>query len=277
LHAGLLPVSRESRSGKPPVGTPISPLLSTRVDPTTGTVQRYRRTNRSNRPTRASTCQRRHRGVTPQGHPAEPGTLYLANPASPIFGNRVKCGLETCVLTAATAAPGIQPGDATIMSNATSAWTTRIWQEYRSGNLTRAARDVLLCLRTFRGPGGTAWPSHATLADRARCCTRTVARALAQAQALGLVDWCERRVRVGWRWLQSSNRYWFTTPSAPMEVLRQPKRPRAAQTDSATGEGRGSNQEALDAILRAAAAAPDLLLARRMVMEGRLVAEIGHA
>ena len=33
-------------------------------------------------------------------------------------------------------------------------WTTRIWQEFRAGNLTRAARDVLLTLHTYRGTGG---------------------------------------------------------------------------------------------------------------------------
>ena len=66
-----------------------------------------------------------------------------------------------------------------------SPWTARVWQEYRAGNLTRAYRDVLLTLRTFRGHGGHCWPSHATLADRAECCTRTVQRALTQAQRPG--------------------------------------------------------------------------------------------
>ena len=100
-------------------------------------------------------------------------------------------------------------------------WTARVWLEYRAGNLTRA-RDVLLTLHTFRGTGGG--PSHATLADRSRCCTRTVARALAQAQVLGLVSWAERRVRAGWRWLQSSNLYRFAVPIGPtLEVLRQAK------------------------------------------------------
>ena len=47
-------------------------------------------------------------------------------------------------------------------------WTSRIWQEFRAGNLTRAGRDVLLTLRTYRGHGGLICPSHATLADRAR-------------------------------------------------------------------------------------------------------------
>jgi Helix-turn-helix domain len=64
---------------------------------------------------------------------------------------------------------------------------------------------VLLTLHTFRGQGSAAWPSHATLAERARCCTRTVQRALQHAQHLGLVSWAERRVRAGWRWLRTSN------------------------------------------------------------------------
>ena len=151
------------------------------------------------------------------------------------------------------------------MPTTNPAWTTRVWQEFRAGNLSRGQRDVLLCLHTFRGTGGVAWPSHATLADRAKCCTRTVARALAQAQALGLVSWVERRFRAGWRWLQSSNLYRFMTPSGPtLEVLRQPKVVRVAQTDSGAGEGREvSKKAAFDAILRAAAAAPDLLLRRR--------------
>ena len=39
-----------------------------------------------------------------------------------------------------------------------------VWAEFRAGNLTRAGRDVLLTLRTFRGHGGEIHPSHATLA-----------------------------------------------------------------------------------------------------------------
>jgi hypothetical protein len=159
------------------------------------------------------------------------------------------------------------------MPNAQPLWVTRIWQEFHAGNLTRAARDVLLTLHSFRGHGGVAWPSHATLADRSRCCTRTVARALAQAQVLGLVSWAERRVRAGWRWLQSSNLYRFAVPVGPiLEVLRQAKMAPAAQTDSAAGEGRAvRKQEAHDELLRAAAAAPDLLAARRAAFEAGLV------
>jgi Helix-turn-helix domain len=101
-------------------------------------------------------------------------------------------------------------------------WINRIWQEYRAGNLTRAHRDVLLTLHTFRSTGGRCWPSHATLADRAKCCTRTVQRALQQARHLGLVDWYERHVRAAWRWLRTSNLYWFLAPDAPVQVAARP-------------------------------------------------------
>jgi helix-turn-helix protein len=148
-------------------------------------------------------------------------------------------------------------------------WTTRIWREYRAGNLTRAARDVLLTLHTFRGTGGACWPSHATLADRAKCCTRTVLRALQAAQRLGLLDWVERRVRAGWRWLRSSNIYRFTTPMMPVIAAARPVSKAPALTDSMAAEVRVSKKEALDELRRAAARLPDLLAARRAAIEGR--------
>jgi hypothetical protein len=55
--------------------------------------------------------------------------------------------------------------------------------------------------------------THATLAARARCCTRTVQRALQAGQRLGLVQWTERRVRAAWRWLRTSNAYLPYSPS----------------------------------------------------------------
>jgi Helix-turn-helix domain len=146
-------------------------------------------------------------------------------------------------------------------------WTARIWAEYRAGNLTRAARDVLLTLHTFRGTGGACWPSHETLADRANCCTKTVQRALRQARELDLIHWAERRVRAGWRWLRTSNLYRFLVPEGPV-AAPPPARARAL-TDIAAGEGRASKQEALNEMLRAAARAPDLLLRRRQVMAAR--------
>jgi hypothetical protein len=85
-------------------------------------------------------------------------------------------------------------------------WRDRVWQEFGAGNLTRAYRDVLLTLATFRGPGGLICPAHATLAERASCSVSTVRRALAQAFRLDLVSWTERRIRAGWRWLRHLQR-----------------------------------------------------------------------
>jgi DNA-binding transcriptional MocR family regulator len=163
------------------------------------------------------------------------------------------------------------------MPIATPTWINRIWLEYRAGNLTRAARDVLLTLHSFRGHGGAAWPSHATLADRARCCTRTVQRALAQAQGLGLVSWAERHVRAGWRWLRTSNLYRFVVPEGvpisrsrlPTLISRSAGLPVPTTGLNAAGGESQNKKEALEELLRAAAAAPDLLLRRRLVIEGR--------
>ena len=105
-------------------------------------------------------------------------------------------------------------------------WTARVWAEFRARNLTRTERDVLLTLRTFRAPGGGCWPSHATLAERTRCSVRTVIRALAAARTLGLVDWTERRVRRGWRWLRTSNLYRLTTPAGRVVSAARLSRPR---------------------------------------------------
>jgi DNA-binding transcriptional MocR family regulator len=133
-------------------------------------------------------------------------------------------------------------------------WTARVWQEFRAGNLTRSARDILLTLRTYRGPGGLICPSHATLADRAKCSVRSVQRALQQADHLGLVRWAERRVRAAWRWLRTSNRYWLTTTG-----------------QLARGGESSSKKEALRALLAEAARMPDLLAMRRQAMAQQLV------
>jgi hypothetical protein len=82
---------------------------------------------------------------------------------------------------------------------------------------TRATRDTSLTLHTFRGAGSQCWPSHVTLADRAKCCNRTVQRALQQAQHIGLVSWAECHVRTGRRWLRTSNIYWFLAPDTPVQ------------------------------------------------------------
>jgi DNA-binding transcriptional MocR family regulator len=152
----------------------------------------------------------------------------------------------------------------------TEAWTARCWSEFRAGNLTRAFRDVLLTLRTFRGHGGIAWPSHETLASRAGCCVRTVQRALQQAQHLGLVSWVERRVRAGWRWLRTSNAYRLLAPIAAVisaQIVPKPRRqPTTGQCDR--GVESRSKKEAIQQMMQAAAGLPDLLAMRRAAFAG---------
>lgn len=158
----------------------------------------------------------------------------------------------------------------------TDQWTARVWREFHVGTLTRAYRDVLLTLRTFRGAGGACWPSHATLAARARCSARTASRALRQARLLGLVAWTERRVRAGWRWLRTSNAYWFAVPETPIAPEMRPVWQRRTTTGQAGGGGEGLKEEAarqgkaavLARWMAAAARLPDLLAMRRAAMSG---------
>src|SRR3954453_14021795 len=104
-------------------------------------------------------------------------------------------------------------------------WCGYIRRAHRDGHLTRAWRDVLLELHGYRGHGGIAWPAHATLADRAECCVRTVQRALEAARELGLVSWTARRLRAGWRSLRSSNAHGRGGPKNPLEAVPGRRRP----------------------------------------------------
>jgi hypothetical protein len=151
-----------------------------------------------------------------------------------------------------------------------TSWPARVWQEFRAGNLTRAYRDCLLTLHSFRGPGGVAWPAHATLAERAKCGVRTAQRALRLAAELDLVSWHERRRRAGWRSLRTSNLYRFLTPVAPVQSALRPVFRRHATAGQADGGGESrSKKAALRAMLEAAQGLPDLLARRRAVMDQR--------
>ena len=142
-------------------------------------------------------------------------------------------------------------------------WTSRVWQEFHADNLTRAHRDVLLTLKTYRGHGGLICPSHETLADRVGCHASTVLRALQAARDLGLVRWAERRFRAGWRWLRTSNQYWLTDPDAPVTPRPRTNRQRAGGGESEQKkEAREGSKAALAAMLEAAGRLPDLLAAR---------------
>jgi len=157
-------------------------------------------------------------------------------------------------------------------------WTARIWAEFRAGNLTRVWRDVLLTLRTYRGHGGLICPSHATLAERAKCGVRSVQHALRQARALGLVSWVERRVRAAWRWLRTSNRYFLELPGEPVRAgLRAPTKRKSFRREEREEkkEAREERSAALAEMMRQAAKFPDLLAARREAMKARLASGTG--
>ena len=152
-------------------------------------------------------------------------------------------------------------------------WTARVWREFHAGNLTRAARDILLTLRTYRGRGGSIHPSHDTLADRAGCHANTVGRALQAARDLGLVQWTERRVRASWRSLRTSNRYWLLQPQEPVNPSQRTNHQKAGGGESKQKqEASGSSVAAVVAMLEAAKGLPDLLLARRKAWEAGRVA-----
>lgn len=154
------------------------------------------------------------------------------------------------------------------MDRTDQSWTARVWREFHAGNLTRAFRDVLLTLRTYRGRGGSIHPSHATLADRVDCGRSTVQRALQAARDLGLVQWTERRVRAAWRSLRTSNRYWLTVPEKPVSPGQCTKRRNAAGGESKVKkEASGSSVAAVNAMIQAAAGLPDLLKLRRVAWE----------
>ena len=95
----------------------------------------------------------------------------------------------------------------------TTDWKAAVWAVFRARTLTRSARDVLLTLASFKGPGGRIWPSHALLAARASCCVKTVCRAMQQAKEAGLLRWKAIRWRAaGGVWMRASNLYRLVMP-----------------------------------------------------------------
>ena len=114
-----------------------------------------------------------------------------------------------------------------------ASWKDEIWAAFHTNRLTRATRDVLLCLHGYRSAGGVAWPSHQTLAERARCSVRTVQRALAAAAGLDLIRWTMRRIARGWRVVRSSNVYRFGTGAPrPPALVRSTGHNDAVDRDS---------------------------------------------
>jgi hypothetical protein len=160
-----------------------------------------------------------------------------------------------------------------------SAWFSRVYREYEAGNLTPLWRDVLRALGRFDACRFGIFPSHAFLARRARCSVRTVQNALQAARALGLLEWTTQRVKAGWRLLRASNRYVLKMPAGP--VQHGPHGPGATTGKPCRGVTQLREKPAtkrssgtLGAMLEAARGLPDLLKARREVLEARWKGEM---
>jgi hypothetical protein len=141
-----------------------------------------------------------------------------------------------------------------------SSWFSRIHREYEAGNLTLHYREVLLILGRFHTCRFGIFPSHQTLATRARCSVRTVQRALQAARELGLVDWAARRVKAAWRSLRASNRYVLTVPAGPVRTTGQQGRGVTYREEKPAHEVARVAPEARKAAVEALAA----IAARRM-------------
>ena len=143
-------------------------------------------------------------------------------------------------------------------------WIARIEAEFAADNLTRGWRDALIALASFRGHRGDLYPSQSSIAARAQCSERTVRRAIAIAAQLGLMVVLPRRRWLRGKYVRSSNRYVIGVPDRAVVPGQRAPWPRRASTGQiGRGQEKEERKQALDAILRAAAAAPDLLAARR--------------
>lgn len=79
-----------------------------------------------------------------------------------------------------------------------------ILNTFRAGQITRTMKDVLLIMAARSCPA-----SYESLANAAGCSRRMVAYAIAQAEALGILERVHHRVRRGHRWMNGKNSYRF--------------------------------------------------------------------
>ena len=151
-----------------------------------------------------------------------------------------------------------------------TAWFSRLKREYEAGNLPAKQYLVLCELGRFDCCRLGIFPSHRTLAARARCGLRTVQRALQAAKRLGLVEWAATRARAAWRSLQGPNRYVLRVPAIAVSWAKRTGGQSARRdTYERKKEAGERSNGALGAMLEAAKALPDLLKARREAMEAR--------
>ena len=150
-----------------------------------------------------------------------------------------------------------------------SAWFSRLKREYEAGNLPAKQYLVLCELGRFDACRLGIFPSHRTLAARARCGVRTVQRALQAARRL------ETRVRAAWRSLQGPNRYVLKVPAAAVQWLRRTGGQFGREdTNDQEKPARERSSGTIRAMLEAARGLPDLLKACREAMEARWRGEV---
>ena len=148
------------------------------------------------------------------------------------------------------------------------AWRRRLELERRAYNLTLHRQKALRELLAFWGGEGV-FPSDAAVAGLAGVSERTVRRARVDARELGLLAWQRTRKLVAGRWRQGANRYTILIPSTPVcPSGGQPGRQRQTRKKQEAFQDGGL---ALAEFMRVAAGMPDLLAARRQVIEARLL------
>jgi hypothetical protein len=98
--------------------------------------------------------------------------------------------------------------------NDRSRWRYLVHAHTRAGRIGPRGGWVLEVLPDYLARDGRLDPSHARLAADAGVGESTVERALADAKALGLLDWDRRIVRNGWRAEQTSNAYVLILPGS---------------------------------------------------------------
>lgn len=109
-------------------------------------------------------------------------------------------------------------------------------------------------------------PSHATLADDAGCCTRTVQRATERMRDLGLLAWQCRIVRNGWAVRQTSNAYVLALTENPAEI-------RAIRSGGQTVRQTNSIDKSIEYTSVPPSSDADIALARAALARRRAVIE----
>jgi len=133
----------------------------------------------------------------------------------------------------------------------------------RAGRLSAKAEWVGQALLKRLSEDGRCDPCHETLARDAGCSARTVRRAIAALQSLGLLRWQTRLVWTGWRTEQTSNAYELIPRAAP---------PPPSCGGQSVRQTRKKDITTVQAILlEDAAAARAALARRRAVIEERLL------